>query len=67
MEQIRLGLEKSLDVSIYAKTDFDSNQMLEIKLGLEDNLDVSIYTKPELSWRNMRKIRNYLFKKSTLK
>ena len=67
MQQIILGLLLNVDVSVYAKTDFDKHQMSEIMLGLEENLDVSIYANPEYSWRNMRKIRNYLLKKSTLK
>ena len=31
MEEIRKGLEDNLDVSIYAKTDFDEYQMKEIR------------------------------------
>ena len=31
MEQIRLGLQKNLDVSIYAKPEFDEYQMREIR------------------------------------
>ena len=66
MEHNRYGLEKNLDVSMYANPDFDTYKMEEIYLGLEENLDVSIYAKPEYSWRVMRKIRNHLLKRSTL-
>ena len=45
-----LGLEKGLDISWYAKEDFNKNQMAEIREGLEDNLNVSIYAKPEFNW-----------------
>ena len=65
-EQIKLGLEKQLDVSIYAKEYFDWVQMREIREGLHDNLDVSIYAKPEYSWRKMKGFRNRLLKESTL-
>ena len=47
MQEIRLGLEKELDVSIYAKPEFRYGQMQEIRLGLEKELDVSIYAKPD--------------------
>ena len=66
MQQIRLGLLLKVDVSVYAKTDFDKHQMSEIMLGLEDNIDISIYAKSEYPWRIMRKIRTHLLKKSTL-
>ena len=61
----------NLSIENLIKTDwfnqFDKNQQQIIIIGLEENLDVSIYANPEYSWRNMRKIRNYLLKKSTLK
>ena len=61
----------NLSIENLLKTDwfnqFDKNQQQIIIIGLEENLDVSIYANPEYSWRNMRKIRNYLLKKSTLK
>ena len=46
-EEILKGLEKNIDVSLYAKTKFNNYQMKEIRLGLEDNLDVSIYANSE--------------------
>ena len=49
-EEIIIGLEDNLDVSIYAKLDFNEFQMFQIRTGLEDGLDVSIYAKPELHW-----------------
>ena len=56
-EQISFGLQKGLDVSIYAKPEFDDDQMWEIRFGLEKGLDVSIYAKPEFDWSQMRQIR----------
>ena len=62
MWQIRLGLKDNLDVSIYAKTIFNSREMFEIRIGLRENLDVSFYAKPELSWKQMLKIKLELLK-----
>ena len=33
-EEIRLGIEKGLDVSIYAKPEFNEYQMFNIRYGL---------------------------------
>ena len=57
MEQVRLGLEANVDVSIYANENYDCRQMEEIRLGLEDNLDVSNYLDFELDWDEMQAIR----------
>ena len=57
MREIRLGLEKGLDVSIYAKPEYDWMQMEEIRLGLEKDIDVSEYAKPEYDWMQMEEIR----------
>ena len=35
--QILEGLEANLDISVYAKIEFDDDQMEEIRLGLEKN------------------------------
>ena len=56
-EQIRTGLQKGLDVSIYAKLEFSAEQMCQIKQGLEEYLDVSVYAKPEFDWSQMGEIR----------
>ena len=66
MAEIRFGLEYNLDVSIYAKKEFNFFKMYQIRLGLKDNLDVSKYAKSELSWKQMREIREQLLKESTL-
>lgn len=57
MYQIRLGLEKGLDVSKYANPKFDSYQMEQIRLGLEKSLDVSRYADPRFTWAQMNEIR----------
>ena len=66
MEEIKLGLEDNLDISIYVNEDFNGPQMKQIRLGLKDNLDVSLYAEPDLSDEQMKKIREKLLKKSTL-
>ena len=52
-EEILKGLQAGLDVSIYAKKEFDYLQMEEIREGLEKGLDVSIYAKPEFDYDQM--------------
>ncbi|MCF0105623.1 MAG: hypothetical protein HUJ53_02550, partial [Holdemanella sp.] len=42
---------------IYAKPEFDWEQMYEIRVGLERGIDVSVYAKPEYKAWKMRKIR----------
>ena len=57
---IEEGLEKNLDVSIYAKTDFTWMQMKEIRLGLEKNLNVSFYVNPGFNAHQMYELRRLL-------
>ena len=66
MREIFWGLEDNLDVSIYAKTDFDGHQMTAIRIGLQENLDVSQYAKPEYTSQQMTSIRLKLKNESTL-
>ena len=42
-EEIRLGLESNLDVSIFANPEYNGGQMREIRLGLKANIDVYQY------------------------
>ena len=51
--QIRLGLGKNIDISIYAKKEFSTWKMHHIREGL----DVSIYAKPEFNIKQMGEIR----------
>ena len=57
MLQINLGLQKDLDVSFYAKLEFDWLQMEQIRLGLEQGLDIDSYAKPEFDSKQMEQIR----------
>ena len=45
MEQISLGLKDNVDISLFAKKEYNSYQMEQIRLGLKDNLNISIYAK----------------------
>ena len=48
-KELLTGLEKQVDVSIYAKKEYNSRQMKQMLLGLEENLDVSVYANSEFS------------------
>ena len=60
MEQIRKGLEKSLDISWYANPYLSYREMELIRWGLEDDLDVSLYANKGCSLKHMREIREKL-------
>ena len=57
MAEIRIGLEKGLDISQYSKPEFNSDQMKETRIGLEKRLDISWYAKPEFNFDQMKEIR----------
>ena len=63
LEQIRLGLENNVDVSIYAKPEYTWEQMNEIRYGLVINVDILFYAKKEFSCQKMQQIRWGLQKK----
>lgn len=60
MEEIQEGVEKGLDVSVYAKKDFLAIQMRQIRLGLMEGLRVEEYAKAEYDWFQMEEIRKGL-------
>ena len=53
IEEIELGIKSGVDVTMYAKKEFDWEQMREIRLGLESGLDVSLYARIEVNWDEM--------------
>lgn len=59
---IELGLIDAIDVSIYARPEFNWEQMEQIRQGLKKKLNVSLYAKPELTWKQMEEIRFKLLK-----
>ena len=58
--EIRKGLENDIDVSIYAKPEFNWRQMQEIRKGLEARIDASSYADPKFAWAHMSSIRKQL-------
>ena len=56
-KEILAGLEKDLDVSIYAKPEYSWDQMKQISSGLEEGLDVLIYANPDFKSTQMFQIR----------
>lgn len=57
LEQIRLGLEDNLNVSVYANDNFTWAQMEQLRLGLKDNLNVEVFANPNYSFKQMDAIR----------
>lgn len=57
MEEIRIGMEEGLDVSIYADPEYMPLQMEAIRIGLEKGLDVSKYANRKFDWFQMDEIR----------
>lgn len=53
---IMSGVQKGLDVSIYARPEFDAGQMIRIMGGLREGLDVSVYAKPHFNEKQMKQI-----------
>ena len=65
-KEILKGLQENLDISVFANSVFNLNQMIQIRLGLKSDLEVSIYANPKYSWKEMNEIRMNLLKESTL-
>ena len=57
LSELRKGLEKGLDVSMYENPQFHYDQMYEIRLGLISKVKVSIYAVPSMHYSKMRAIR----------
>lgn len=56
-QEILLGREEGLDVSIYANPELNWLQMEQIRMGMKDKVDVSIYADPSYSYETMKQIR----------
>ena len=56
-QEIKLGKEQGLDVSVYTNPEFNWLQMEQIRMGLKDNVDASIYANPAYSYDTMKQIR----------
>ncbi|UUD34813.1 hypothetical protein NPA07_03250 [Mycoplasmopsis caviae] len=60
IEMIKLGVAQNLDVTIYAKEEFNWDQMNQIRSGLRNKLDVSKYADPKFKGDQMREIKTGL-------
>lgn len=52
--EITIGIDSGIDVSLYAKPEFNWQQMEEIRWGLKAGVDVSLYLDPNIPWQEMR-------------
>ncbi len=57
VQEIKLGLEHGLDVTLYADREYFAVQMRQIRFGLEEGLDVSLYNSKQYDWFQMEEIR----------
>ncbi len=62
MREIYIGLLAGLNVSVYAKPDYDMYQMSVIRIGLRDKVDVSSYLDSNLTSDEMYDIYENLCK-----
>ncbi len=60
-QEIKLGIEQGLDVTVYANPEFNWLQMEQIRTGLKDKIDVSVYANPAYSYETMRQLRLALY------
>ena len=60
MNEIRIGMESGLDVSVYMDPEYSNEQMKQIRYGMEHDLDVSKYADPSISVSEMKEIRQGL-------
>lgn len=62
LSTIKNGINKGLDVSIYAKPEYNWEQMYEIYKGLINGLDVTSYADPKIPYMKMAEIRINMLK-----
>ena len=56
MQEIKIGLENNVDVTLYNNPIYTNKQMREIRLGLEKGLNVSYYASSEFDYQQMVEI-----------
>ena len=54
------SLKDKEKILIFAKPEFDHDQMKEIYLGLQANIDATIYANPRFDWKQMKAFREKL-------
>ena len=62
IREIEAGIDLNLDVSLYAFTCFDADQMYQIRRGLEEGINVFEYLDPSIPFYIMSSIRDILLK-----
>lgn len=56
-QQIKLGVKRGLNVSLYSDIAFNSDQMKELRLALKQGVDIRKYNNPVISAAHMRELR----------
>lgn len=56
-QEILLGKEEGLDISLYSNPEYNWLQMEQIRMGIKDKIDVSVYADPSYSYETMKQIR----------
>lgn len=56
-QEILLGKEEGLDVSLYSNPEYNWLQMEQIRMGMKDKVNVSAYADPSYSYETMKQIR----------
>ena len=56
-QEILLGKEEGLDVSLYSNPEFNYLQMEQIRMGIKDKVNVSLYADPTYTYETMKQIR----------
>lgn len=65
-QEILLGKEEGLDVSLYSNPEYNWLQMEQIRMGIKDKIDVSIYADPSYSYETMKQIRLSIYSSKDL-
>lgn len=65
-QEILLGKEEGLDVSLYSNPEYNWLQMEQIRVGIKDKVDVSIYADPSYSYETMKQIRLSIYSSKNL-
>lgn len=66
-QEILLGKEEGLDVSLYSNPEFNWLQMEQIRMGIKDKVDVFSYADPSYSYETMKQIRLSFYSSIDLK
>ncbi|MFI3211218.1 MAG: hypothetical protein R3Y64_09270, partial [Peptostreptococcaceae bacterium] len=64
INQIKSGLDKGLNISIYAYPKFNYKQMKQIKEGLEANININVYLDETINSNVMKEIKDSLINKT---